>query len=529
MPIGSLMKMKASVLLIFVHLYALCASEEHPRIKRSINEVDAAEYDQEFWLGKGQDILLRHLVNRPNLNIAKNVIFFIGDGMSLQTITAARIYKEQKLGERGEEGELSFEEFPYTGLAKTYCVDSQVGDSACTATAYLGGVKGNEGTIGVSAAVGRMDCLGMRNESNHVLSLAKWAQDAGKSTGLVTTTRVTHASPAGLYAHVSERGWEEDGAVSSDGFNSVDCPDIAQQLIFNNPGKNINVIMGGGRRNFFPYDKTDSQGHKGRRRDGQNLIELWKLDKIKKNASYAYVTNRSELLSLKFSPQYLLGLFSPSHMEYHLEEKTNEPTLEEMTVAAIKHLQKNPRGYFLFVEGGKIDLAHHENMARKALDETVEFSKAVAAAVRASDERDTLIVVTADHAHVMTMNGYPRRGNDILGLAGEAPDGLPYSTLSYANGPGSIRPDGSNRRQNLRQFNLYDKSFKYPSMVPLPIETHGGDDVVVYARGPWSHLFSGAYEQNFIPHAVGYAACLGKGMTACYTPIRGDRKPIFRA
>ncbi|KAF2886528.1 hypothetical protein ILUMI_19648, partial [Ignelater luminosus] len=107
-----------------------------------------------------------------------------------------------------------------------------------------------------------------------------------------------------------------------------------------------------------------------------------------------------------------------------------------MTEKAIKLLSHGENGYFLFVEGGRIDHAHHSTKARKALNETVEFHKAIQVAVGMTNPEDTLIVVTSDHAHTMSLNGYPDRGNDILGIGGKARDKLPYTTLSYANGPG---------------------------------------------------------------------------------------------
>lgn len=126
-------------------------------------------------------------------------------------------------------------------------------------------------------------------------------------------------------------------------------------------------------------------------------------------------------------------------MKYHLEaDATVQPTLTEMTKKAIEVLRKEKNGYFLFVEGGLIDVAHHKLRAKLALDETVEFSKAVQQAVDMTSEDDTLIVVTSDHSHTLTMVGYPNRGNEILGLTGTlAADGLPFATLDYANGPTS--------------------------------------------------------------------------------------------
>lgn len=112
-------------------------------------------------------------------------------------------------------------------------------DSACTATAYLGGVKNNYGTLGVTASVARKDCIASLDSSNHVDTILSWAQEAGKATGLVTTTRITHASPAGNYAHSAERDWESDADMSRSG--STECDDIAKQLVNNEPGKNCKV------------------------------------------------------------------------------------------------------------------------------------------------------------------------------------------------------------------------------------------------------------------------------------------------
>jgi len=138
-------------------------------------------------------------------------------------------------------------------------------------------------------------------------------------------------------------------------------------------------------------------------------------------------------------------------MKYHLKADASiQPTLAEMTKKAIEILKKEKNGFFLFVEGGLIDAAHHETVARLALDETNELSKAVQQAVDMTSEDDTLIVVTSDHSHTMTMAGYPDRGNDVLGLSGLlGTDNLPYTTLSYANGPETKQSDANCARQDL--------------------------------------------------------------------------------
>lgn len=213
----------------------------------------------------------------------------------------------------------------------------------------------------------------------------------------------------------------------------------------------------------------------------------------------------------------MLGLFNSDHLEYHLlANTTKEPTLEELTRFSIRILRKEPRGFFLFVEGGRIDHGHHDTKAHLALDETVEFAKAIKAAVDMTREEETLIVVTADHAHTLSISGYPARGNDIFGISGKSDvDKLPYSTISYANGPGYKQPLPNGSRYNISQDNLADVNYKFPATLPLSSETHGGDDVAVFARGPWSHLYAGTFEQNFIPHVMAYASCVGNGRTVC--------------
>lgn len=141
-----------------------------------------------FWSSNGAKYIKNQLKREKNTNTAKNIIMFLGDGLSIQTIAAARMY----LG--GEEINLSFEEFPHYGLVKTYCVNRQVADSACTATAFLSGIKANYRGIGVTANVSSSDCN--FSEEDKAYSILKWAQDAGKATGIVTTTRITHATPA---------------------------------------------------------------------------------------------------------------------------------------------------------------------------------------------------------------------------------------------------------------------------------------------------------------------------------------------
>lgn len=219
----------------------------------SIEPRRTVENSQIFWTKKAEEVVKKHSERTLNKNRAKNVIFFIGDGMGVQTITATRMV----LGD--ENKELSFEKFPYTGSVKTYCIDAQVADSACTATAYLTGVKGNYGTIGITGKKERYAC--QEDEATFTHSIAKWAQDAGKDTGFVTNTRITHASPAGLYANTANRDWENDACIKykdcDDGDDVADnltgCQaenirDIAHQLVYNDVSSKFKVCP----RNYYP-------------------------------------------------------------------------------------------------------------------------------------------------------------------------------------------------------------------------------------------------------------------------------------
>ena len=264
-------------------------------------------------------------------------------------------------------------------------------------------------------------------------------------------------------------------------------------------------------------------GAQGRRRDAAaDLPSDWAA-----RTGGTFVRTNAELAAAP-TDKPVLGLFSPSHMTYmaqRLEEGSDagasEPTLTEMTSQAIARLQDDPDGFYLMVESGRIDHGHHAGNASKALHDTIALSEAVALAVEQTSPEDTLIVVTADHSHVFTIAGYPRRGNPILGKVvsvgsstpSTAADGLPYTTLAYANGPGSEyfsaqEQTAAGSRRDLHGVDTQDRGFQQDALVPLSSETHGGEDVAVYAIGPGAALLSGTNEQNFLFHVMAYASGL---------------------
>jgi alkaline phosphatase len=467
------------------------------------------------WFAAG-DAAVRATAQQPvRPQRARNVILFIGDGMSLDTITSARIHAGQRLGKSGEEHRLTMDQLPHTALMKTYTTDMQVPDSAGTATAMLSGVKTRSGVIGVNANVTRRQCAG--SKATHVESFLETMEKRGKATGVISTARITHATPAATYAHSPERGWEVDAEIPED--QGSECHDIARQLIEFDHGDGIEVMLGGGRVAFLPEDAADPEYRdvNGVRADGRNLISEWQ---TRYGSRARFVWNATQLSELDpATTDRVLGLFEPSHMMYDDDRRrknADEPTLAELTSFAVKRLQRNRDGFFLMVEGGRIDHAHHGGNASRALGDTIAFDDAVAAAVSLVDLDDTLIIVTADHGHVMSFSGYPRRGNPILGKvaekapSGTAPeytrdkDGLPYTTLSYANGPGHRAP-----RRDLTDIDTTDPDFQQDATVPLSSETHSGTDVIVFADGPGADLLRGVQEQNYVYHVMRHAVDAG--------------------
>ncbi|CAM9754284.1 unnamed protein product [Bubo scandiacus] len=468
--------------------------------------VPEREKDPEYWRGQAQETLRDALrLQRLNQNVAKNLILFLGDGMGVSTVTAARILKGQLQNRKGEESLLEMDKFPYVALAKTYNTNAQVPDSAGTATAYLCGVKANEGTVGVSAGVTRDRCNTTKGQE--VTSILRWAKDGGKAVGIVTTTRVTHATPSAAYAHSANRDWYSDGEMPPDALEGG-CKDIARQLVENIP--DIEVILGGGRKYMFPKNASDVEyphedKHRGTRLDRRDLVQAW--HDVKPPGKVAkYVWHRRDLLALNLSRvDFLLGesqhpgaSSSRGDMVYELDRNNEtDPSLTEMVAVAIRMLQKNPRGFFLLVEGGRIDHGHHEGKAKQALHEAVELDRAIGLATRLTSPQDTLSVVTADHSHVFTFGGYTPRGNPIFGLAPMQSD-----------------------RENVSAVDFAHANYQAQSAVPLRQETHGGEDVAVFARGPMAHLLHGVHEQNYIPHAMAYAACIGSNRAHCNAAAR---------
>ena len=432
---------------------------------------------------------------------ARNVILFVGDGMGVSTVTAARIFEGQRRGESGEENLLSFERFPHLALVKTYNVDAQVSDSAGTMTALVTGRRARAGVLSVAPEAARGDCPAARR---HVLvTLLEEAEQRGLKTGIVSTARITHATPAAAYAHAADRDWEFDADVPE--AHRTECADIARQFVEFPHGDGVDVALGGGRAMFLPAEAADPEEDdlRGNRRDGRDLVREW----LAGGDGRRFVFDRAGFAALPPSGQ-VLGLFDASHMEYEADrasDRGGEPSLAEMTRFAIDALDGG-EGFFLIVEAGRIDHAHHDTNAYRALLDTVALADAVDAATAMTSPDDTLIVVTADHGHTLTISGYPARGNPILGYVADAAGvvaeddaGSPYTTLGYANGPGAARPG--------EELPPDDPDYLQRATHPLASETHSGEDVPAYALGVGAEGVRGVMDQHEL-HAVMRAVLL---------------------
>lgn len=513
------MRVSSEAPLVVAFMLILTSDENGSKLTsfQGVNGDIFANQDENAWYEQGVKLIKDNVKVKPNTDTAKSAVLFLGDGMGISTVTAARIFDgQQKNMEYGEENVLSWEVFPWTALVKTYTVDMQGTDSASSATAFLNGIKTNGGVVGVDETVRRGYCETL-TEKSKVVSILTLAERAGMSTGVVTTTRATHATPASSYAHSVDRGWESDkdlnSKVKDDGSN---CKDIATQLVEYSHGNGIEVVFAGGRREFMHKNQSDPEypDKKGDRQDNKDLIKQW----LEKYPGSHYVWNKTAFD--KIDPNKVnrvLGLFEPSHMQYESDRTASdtpgEPSIAEMTEKAIKILQKNPKGYFLLVEGGRIDHAHHDGSAYNALHEAVAFNKAVQTANDIVQKDDTLITVTADHSHVFTIGGYTKRGNPVLGVqvnvdGKEANDsfGKAYTALGYFDGPGGL--NGS--RPDMRGVKTDAKDFLQQATVLLDYESHASEDVGVYADGPGAYLFHGVVEQPYVFHVMDHALCLSE-------------------
>jgi len=413
---------------------------------------------------------------------AKNAVIFIGDGIGITTVTAARIFEGQQLGVDAEAHSLSFESFPNVAFVKTYTTDGQIPDSAGTMSAIMTGRKTRSGVISVGPEYLRGNCDSVSKDSSP--TMVEIVEDAGLVTGLISTSRITDATPAATYAHSPDRKWENDTSIPEEA-RQKGCSDIAKQLVEFSHGDGIDLILGGGRENFLPNTSKDAEypAIMGKRSDGRNLIEEWLAGRSQRK----YIWNKEQFKNLAVDDkQQILGLFEPREMFFDAERLRgagNEPSLEEMTEFAIKFLQKRQgdKGFLLVVEGARIDHGNHFKNPYLALSDTVAFSNAIRKALSLVDLADTLLVVTADHSSALAFTGYPERTMPVLAS-------LSYPSFTLSGGDGF-------QTGHLESENDGDQLTFDPTQQPAP---HAGEDVPAYATGLGASSIRGTLEQNVL-------------------------------
>jgi len=430
-----------------------------------------------------------------DLERARNVIFFLGDGMGINTLTAARIYAV------GESGELTIDTLPESAFVKTFSNDAQVTDSAASMSAYMTGVKQNNGVISMSgdtsAIAPALDGGSRCTNGQAMPTLLELAKARGLATGIVTTTSVTDATPAATYAHACHRKLQNQIAAmmvpGGAGYNAA-------------LGAGLDLVFGGGAQYFRPAAAG------GKRSDGRDLLaEL-------QARGYRVANDAAGFASLAPSSQPAIALFAQEDLAYDAErDPASQPSLAEMARKAVSLLSRRSagQGFFLMVEGGLIDHALHGSRAKRALQETAAFDAALKAAIDEARKTDpglkhTLIVATADHDHTLLINGYsPRSGPTtlekpgVLGLVRSLPDGklkldkdgAPYAILGF--GTGEHRVQGSRAAQaGLTDAIVSADDYHQEAAVRMKSETHGGADVYLGAAGAGAEVFRGTIDNT---------------------------------
>jgi len=301
----------------------------------------------------------------PELNghSAKNVIILMGDGFSAGHIATTRWYKGSNL---------ALDEM-FCGALRTFGAESIVTDSAPAATAFACGYKTSDKFLGImpdNVTVPYVDKPTEEERMKPIASVLEGARLVGKSCGLVATSQIQHASPAGYSAHWPDRG----------NYN-----EIAEQMVY----QNMDVVFGGGKKYMLP------ESEKGTRIDGENMLQ------ILKEKGYDCIETRDEMLAQK-KPK-VWGLFAANDMSYEMDRQTlhpEQPSLSEMTAKAIELLSKNKRGFFLFVEGSKIDWASHANDPIGVISDMLAYDDAVRVALNfAAQDKRTLVMGFSDHGN----------------------------------------------------------------------------------------------------------------------------------
>ena len=457
---------------------------------------------------------------------ARNVILFVGDGLSMAHRTAARMLSKGMVEGRFG-GELAIDDMPHMALVSTAGTDSIVTDSANSMSAYTTGHKSCVNAMGVYCARNKSGLGHPKVET--VAELAK-RRNGGMAVGVVTNTEIEDATPAGMVAHVRRRS---------------DYDDIVRMFFEVKP----DVMMGGGSAYFLP--KSDPAG---KRKDEENYLEKFKA------AGYRFAATATEMkaAAAEQGTQRLLGLFHPGNLDGALDRKLlkkgtvsrypDQPDLADQTQAAIDILSRGANGFVLMVESGMIDKYSHALDWERAVYDTIMLDNAVAVAKRFAAQRDdTLIVVVADHTHPVSIIGTyddtrpGERLRDKLGVYNNAgfpnypaagPDGYPASidvtrrlAFVFAGFPdhctsgkpylgGPFRPTETKENKAVaNEVFCTPEATRMQGNLPFtqPQGVHSADDVVLTAMGPGAELYRGRLDNTRVFRVIATALGLANG------------------
>jgi alkaline phosphatase len=398
---------------------------------------------------------------------AKNVIFMIGDGMGVPFTTALRYMNDDP--ETMEFEKTAFD--PYlVGLQTTYPEDEHenVTDSAAAATAMSGGVKTYNNAIAVE------------NDKSRVKTVLEQAKENGMSTGIVSTSQITHATPASYGAHDEHR--DNENEIANDYFDEM----IKGE-------HKMDVMLGGG-TDFFE-------------REDRNLAEEFK------NDGYSYVKSAEEMKN--DDNEQILGLFAEEGMDKMIDRDQKQPSLADMTNSALDRLKGDQDGFFLMVEGSQIDWAGHDNDVVAAMSEMRDFEQAFEE-VRdfAKENGETLVVVTADHStggFSIGSDGEYNWNPDVIDAAERTPDFMAeeiangasveetlsqYVDLELTSEELASVQKAAATKDKVEIDNAIEKIFDKRSGTGWTTDGHTGDDVPVYAFGPQKEKFAGMIDNT---------------------------------
>ena len=402
-----------------------------------------------------------------NHNEIKNIIFLIGDGMGVSYTTAYRYLQDSPDSKFVDRTEL--DKF-LVGQQMTYPEDpaQNITDSASAATAMSAGIKTYNNAIAVD------------NDGSEVKTVLESAKELGKSTGLVATSEITHATPASFGAHDENR--KNMNAIADDYYDALV-----------NGEHKVDVLLGGGTDLFVRNDR--------------NLVEEFKKD------GFSYVTNKEELF--KDENEQVLGLFSKRGMPKMIDRTDDIPSLETMTTSAIDRLNQDKDGFFLMIEGSQIDWAGHDNDIVSAMSEMEDFEKAFKAAIDfAKKDKHTLVIATADHStggYSIGANGIYNWDGAPIKAAKRTPDFMAeeivkgadieetlnnYIDLDLTSEEVQSVKDASASNNAFDIDNAIEKIFDNRSSTGWTTGGHTGEDVPVYAFGPATERFAGQIDNT---------------------------------